>query len=41
LPDIFFSILLENYLLALQRYTDFAAKGIVPEEFPWQSGGLH
>jgi hypothetical protein len=32
---------LQTYLLALQRYTEFAAKGLVPEEFPWQSGGSH
>jgi adenine C2-methylase RlmN of 23S rRNA A2503 and tRNA A37 len=32
---------LETYLLALQRYTEFAAKGIVPEEFLLQSGGSH
>jgi hypothetical protein len=30
---------LEAYLLALQRYTEFAAKGIVPEEFLRQPGG--
>jgi hypothetical protein len=32
---------LETYLLALQRYTEFAAKGIVPEEFRRRSGGSH
>ena len=32
---------LETYLLALQRYTEFAAKGIVPEEFLRQPGGSH
>jgi len=32
---------LETYLLALQRYTEFAAKGRVPEEFVRQSGGSH
>jgi adenine C2-methylase RlmN of 23S rRNA A2503 and tRNA A37 len=32
---------LETYLLALQRYTEFAAKGIVPEEVLRQSGGSH
>jgi hypothetical protein len=32
---------LETYLRALQRYTEFAAKGIVPEELPWRPGGSH
>ena len=32
---------LETYLLALLRYTEFATKGIVPEEFLRQSGGSH
>jgi hypothetical protein len=32
---------LETYLLALQRFSEFAAKGIVPDEFLQQSGGPH
>jgi adenine C2-methylase RlmN of 23S rRNA A2503 and tRNA A37 len=32
---------LEIYLLALQRYTEFAANGLVPGEFLRQSGGSH
>jgi len=32
---------LQTYLLALQRYTEFAAKGIVPEEVLRQSGGSY
>jgi adenine C2-methylase RlmN of 23S rRNA A2503 and tRNA A37 len=32
---------LETYLVALQRYTEFATKGLVPEEFLRQSGGSH
>ena len=32
---------LQTYLRALQRFTEFAAKGIMPEEFVRQSGGSH
>jgi hypothetical protein len=31
----------EVYLRAVQRFRDFAAKGIVPEEFLRHSGGSH
>jgi hypothetical protein len=32
---------LETYLLALQRYSEFAAKGLVPAGFLRQSNGSH
>lgn len=32
---------LQAYLRALQRFTEFAVKGIMPEEFVRQSDGSH
>jgi adenine C2-methylase RlmN of 23S rRNA A2503 and tRNA A37 len=34
-------VVLETYLLALQRYTEFAAKRLVPADFLRQSHGSH